>query len=121
MAGKQGSFKWKSDTLFANMRLFEPRLDRALVALTEFYGNRIEGAAKMNAPWTDRTGNARGGLETAVTHAPGVHRITLFHKVEYGLWLEIANGGRYRIIMPTLESQGRQMMRDAERLVRRTS
>jgi hypothetical protein len=56
----------------------------------------------MNAPWTDQTGNARNGLKAkAGKDVEGVH-IFLFHRVSYGIWLEVAHEGRYQIIMPTL-------------------
>lgn len=104
-----------------NLALFEPKLERALVALTEFYGDKITAAAKTDAPWTDRTGNARNGLETDVSHAPRMHRITLFHKVEYGIWLEIAHNGAYRIIMPTLDAQGKAMMATVQTILGRVT
>jgi hypothetical protein len=105
--------------LQTNLKTFEPKLDRGLVALTERAGQTITDTAKRNAPWTDRTTNARNGLETNVEHSLNKHRITLFHKVDYGIWLEIAHAGKYRIIMPTLESEGRKLMRNANSLLRR--
>jgi hypothetical protein len=32
--------------------------------------------------------------------------LTLQHTVEYGIWLEIRWGGRYAIIVPTIEQLG---------------
>lgn len=111
MPGKQSSFTWKTETLFKNTKVFKPQFERALVSLTEFYGTKIESEAKKNAPWTDRTGNARNGLTTAVEHEPFKrHTIILFHRVPYGIWLEVKNAGAYAIIMPTLNKQGQAMM-----------
>lgn len=115
MAAK--GFYWKTDTIFSNTKTIQPKLERALIALTEFYGQKIEDAAKANAPWTDRSTNARSGLTTAVFHEPQRHRIMLFHRVDYGIWLEIAMGKRYEIIMPTLRTQGAAMMARATKLM----
>lgn len=119
MAGRQASFSWKSTTLFSNMKTFEPKLERALVALTEFYGDKIEKAAKENAPWTDQTGNARNGLSTAVEHEPGRHTIVLYHRVPYGIWLEVRRDGQNAIILPTLNKQGAEMMKRLNKLIAR--
>lgn len=59
--------------------------------------------AKQNAPWLDRTGMARAGLDVQVTRSNGQIILELYHTVEYGLWLEVIQNGRYATIMPTLE------------------
>ena len=71
-----------------------------------------EGVAYMkeSAPWTDRTTNARNGLHEATTHVGNVHSIIFSHTVYYGIWLEIANSGKYQIIMPTVRRQGHLIM-----------
>lgn len=73
----------------------------------------IEGYAKDNAPWEDRTGDARAGLSTKVENDDGLITLTLFHTVDYGLWLEVIQSGRFAIIMPTLEAMGPKAMADA--------
>lgn len=59
--------------------------------------------AKQNAPWQDRTGDARAGLDVDVSESGGAIYIQLYHQVDYGLWLEVIQNGRFAIIMPTLE------------------
>jgi len=63
-----------------------------------------------NAPWTDRTGDARAGLDVGVDHDGENVDLQLFHTVDYGLWLEVIQSGRYAIIMPTLEAFADQVM-----------
>jgi len=106
--------------------------ERALVAIqavANYWGQSIQDEARQNASWEDRTGNARGGLFFAVDgfglepltgevtpeaksemSDVGVESgskdtliITLAHTVFYGKFLELKNGGRYAIIMSTLE------------------
>jgi hypothetical protein len=59
--------------------------------------------ARDNAPWADRTGAAREGLEVEVAKEGGEIVITLGHTVDYGIWLELIQSGRFAIIMPTIE------------------
>jgi hypothetical protein len=62
--------------------------------------------AKENAPWSDRTGNAREGLQGRVVWEDDRHfTIFLGHgpDIYYGIWLEVRWGGRFAIVAPTLE------------------
>lgn len=59
--------------------------------------------ARENAPWADRTGNARAGLDTHVEWDGDTIVWQMFHTVDYGLWLETIQNGAFAIIMPTLE------------------
>lgn len=63
-----------------------------------------EREAKKNAPWTDRTSNARNSIlgSKAVVNGNEISG-TLSIGVDYGKYLELKNGGKYRIIWPTLE------------------
>lgn len=78
----------------------------------------MEESARRNAPWVDRTGDARRGITADTFHYDNVVGINLFHTVEYGKWLELIQNGRYAIIMPTLETEGRRITYNAIRRVR---
>ena len=101
----------------------------AIQAVANYWGQSIQDEARREAPWEDRTGNARGGLFFAVDGfgmqpltgevTPEAKSemsdvavesgdadtliITLGHTVFYGKFLELSNGGRYAIIMSTIE------------------
>ena len=101
----------------------------ALQAVANYWGQSIQDQARQNASWEDRTGNARGGLFFAVdgfgldpivgvvtaeaqsemsdvaveSGDKNTLIITLGHTVFYGKYLESSNGGRYAIIMSTIE------------------
>lgn len=70
-------------------------------------------AAQRDAPWQDITGDARSGLETKVTNDQGEIVLTLYHTVDYGLWLEVIQNGHFATIMPTLERYSPKIMRNA--------
>lgn len=59
--------------------------------------------AQSNAPWNDRTGDARAELDVDVHWEGHVIVWEMFHGVDYGLFLETRWNGKFAIIMPTLE------------------
>lgn len=81
-----------------------PEWDDVVQGVFEIAQESVEENAKANAPWEDRTGDARAGLQTRVVKAQGSISLFLEHTVEYGLWLEVIQNGRFAIIMPTLEA-----------------
>jgi hypothetical protein len=67
--------------------------------------------AQENAPWEDRTGDARAGLDVDVRWENQVLVWDMSHGVDYGLYLETRWNGKYSIIMPTLEQFAPQIGR----------
>lgn len=55
---------------------------------------------KANAPWTDRTGDARKGLRVDVEREGDTIRCVFRHTVDYGFWLENRWNGRFAVIGP---------------------
>lgn len=83
--------------------------ERVLVAVAAVAGRMatiMQNSAKSNAPWTDRTGNARSGLFGTVETAQNMVILYLSHgqMIDYGIWLELAHGGRHAILLKTIES-----------------
>ena len=76
----------------------------AVKAVAEYFERPLEGYARENASWTDRTGNARQTLHSwHDVLANDIVELGLSHGMDYGLWLEVRWGGRYAIIWPTIE------------------
>jgi hypothetical protein len=82
----------------------------------------VDGEAYMkeHARWRDDTGNrkdrvpgaARAGLKT-IPELKGTHKQIWFsHGVDYGIWLEIKNNGKWQIIMPTVAEMGKRLMKN---------
>lgn len=85
-------------------RYYQTTLE-ALHAIGQYYAPIVESYAKQNAKWTDRTGNARQGLQGLVEDlSETTVALYLKHGVEYGTALELAHQGRYAIVLPTLEA-----------------
>jgi hypothetical protein len=122
VASKTG-LSWTTDTLTINLKKAEGRAHAYLARTTEYYSLRSETFAKSKAPWTDRSGNARSGL-TALPSARiagdgGVYQIDTFHRVSYGIWLEVRFNQRYAIIGRTVQTQGPKFFETANEVLAR--
>jgi len=95
------------------------RLDAAVGAVMERSKDLAVAHMRSNAPWTDRTGNARSGLDGIVFKAGSRWWMNLFGRANYQIWLEVKNQGRYAIITPTIESWGPRTMRMFTGLIER--
>lgn len=126
------SFQWKvSPKVIADgLEEYGRKALIAVQAVANYWGQSVQDEARQNAVWEDRTGNARGGIffavdgfglypitgevspeatsqMTDVAVESGSNEtliITLAHTVYYGKFLELKNGGRYAVIMSTIES-----------------
>lgn len=111
--------RWDSDTLSPRLAEFWPKIDLALRGVMQYHEPQVEAYMKANAPWTDRTTNARNGLGAKAFVDDRNHGIIVFHSVPYGIWLEVANNGKYRILVPTIINQGAEVMTTVSRVLAR--
>lgn len=101
-----------SKTLGRNLAQMGPKVDGYIHAVMAYQATAAEAHMKMTAPWTDRTGNARSGLNTEVKWDPMVsHVIRLFGRVPYQIYLETRWAGKYAVILPTIQKFGPDTMR----------
>jgi len=125
------NFHWVTppSALQRNIERYGQRALVAVHAVATYWGQRCQDDARRNAPWEDRTGNARSGLFFAVdgfgmppitgfVPTPAQAQMTdvtvergrkdllivcLGHTCFYGRFLELSMGGRYAIVMSTIE------------------
>lgn len=100
--------EWNAEELVNNLK----KLDRAftskeyggLLMLMQTAATKMESWAKQNAPWTDRTGQARQRLTgQAYWENPKIVVAAIAHQVDYGIWLELAHQRKYAILEKALE------------------
>ncbi len=96
------------------------RVLQTVAAIAQYVATEMQNDAKANATWTDRTGNARTGLfgTSEADFARHVVTIYLSHSaaLDYGAYLELANSGRYAVVMRTMQAHYEplmQMLREA--------
>lgn len=91
---------------FKGTKHLDQKVERALFGVCKYWDGKVETYMKHNAPWHDRTTNARNGLAArAAKLGAGLYAIILSHAVDYGIYLE--RGTRYMrarpIIQPTID------------------
>jgi hypothetical protein len=96
------------------------RVLAAVRAVAEYMATKMQDESRRNAPWQDRTGNARSGLFGAVEQEAAEAMVTIYlshgHTVYYGQFLELAHGQKYAIIMPTIEANLPELKRMLDEL-----
>lgn len=105
--------------LLTNVEQLEPRVDAAIGVVMERQGDLAVAYMKANAPWTDRTSNARNGLDKKVFKAAGRWWLNLFGRANYQIWLEVKYNGRDAIITPTIILWGPRVMANMRGLIER--
>ena len=109
---------WK-DGLSRNLQQGPAKVKKAAVVTAHRMAPEVESYMKNNAPWTDRTGNARNGLAARAYESGDEVGIVLYHQVSYGIWLEVRWSGRYAIINPTIDEMGPRVMQQFNGLLGR--
>ncbi len=106
------------DEVVGALRAWSERRRAAVIALAQNWGGQLEKRAKTGASWQDRTANARNGLQGKAIVKPAVVIIALAHSIDYGVYLELANSGKYAILKPTIDNSVSEIYKDYERLWR---
>ena len=113
------SVTYNDTELRSNTRNFSHQLKRNLGAVLDYNAAYATGYLKENAPWNDNTGAARSGLMAIPHSEASVYEIFMAYSVTYGIWLEIANSGKYAVITPAMRVLGTKLMRDMQYLIDR--
>ena len=105
----KGGIRWtvSPDNIAVELEAYGERVQKKLEADARELAQRMADYAAVHAPWTDRTGETRAGLQGIVDVDTESHLTTIFlaHGVEVpGIFLELSHGGKFAIIMPTINS-----------------
>jgi len=115
-------FKHDMSDVRERAKALPEEVDRFIKAVMARQGPIATADMKENAPWTDRTGAARVGLFVTppttekISDLEAVYRMIFGYSVYYGIWLEIANSGRYQILIPSVIKHGKEIMANLEDL-----
>lgn len=115
------SFEWivTPDIAFSQLtNAYIARIRAGVRAIAHHRAPEIETWMKDNHLWINRTGAAEAGLHTEVEDAAlDIVEIILEGGVDYQIFLELANGGRYAIIAPAVDYWGPVIWRDVMALL----
>lgn len=117
------SIEWDvhPDTLARNIKKYGDRVMPAVLAIAKYIAAKSQNEMRTNAPWEDRTGNARSGL-FSVAEQMSAELVVIYlshgHTIEYGAALELSRGGKYAIIVPTMEKMYPEIKRMLDKLLK---
>ena len=122
MPQAKAGIRWSTppSELATAVERYGDRVLQAVAAVAQYVATQMQNQAKADAPWTDRTGNARTGLFGTSEADFGAKVVTIYLShgatISYGVWLELAASGKWGVIMRTMESHYEplmQMLREA--------
>ena len=115
--GSSKGFFSTNSTLDEGIRQFEFKTRQGMIEFAEEFAKELQQYAQTQAPWNDRTGDARGGLEAAADSEGDIIGIQLYHTVDYGIWLEVRWSGQYAVILPSIERKGPDLLDKMKRMM----
>lgn len=90
-------------------------------AAIELYGNtaagNLESYAKAGAPWIDRTSNARNSIQGKFEWQGKKAVINLSGNMDYSVYLELAMGKKYAILVPTIQKHGPNVVKGYKKVI----
>ena len=99
-------FRWTTPPEQAFPQMYESyvgQVTRTVYSIVQSEAPQAENWMKDNAPWTDRTGNARQGLNAQAFLGMWRVWMMLDHGVDYGKYLEFKHAGRFAIVAPAVD------------------
>ena len=107
------------DQLAQSLAAHDKKIKRGIAAQFLRAAPEATSYAKKNAPWTDRSGNARAGLHAKATSIDNgdAFQLLVAHSVFYGIFLETRFSGRYAILMPTVNHIGKILLTRIENML----
>ena len=118
----RAGFEWKTPPTEAFEEAYTAYIKavrRGVKAIADKWAPFIQNWMRDNAPWTDRTGNARQALHTEVHDLTTEIYLMMAHGVEYGIHLEIRNSGKYAIIAPAVDEFFNPIWKDVKAMMGR--
>jgi hypothetical protein len=115
------SFHWESrpEDVFGHMaQSYERALYLGVRAVLTGFAPQIEAWMKANAPWSDKTGNARQALYTALEENEKHLILIADHGMEYGIFLETIKAGQWGIVAPAIDHFAPQIFNAIRQLIK---
>lgn len=115
------SFQWVDapEEVFTDLAVsYQADIDTAVLEIANDYSPQIADYMKQNHPWQNRTGEAERQLGSEVIELVNEVVIAFGHGVDYGIFLETMQGGRFAIISPALDIFAVKIWADVQGLFR---
>lgn len=99
-----------------NNKATEVAVRAAIGLYADTAAKKMEAEAKQNAPWTDRTSNARNSIRGAFGWKGKHAVISLSGNMNYSGYLELAMEKKYAILLPTIQKNAPEVLRGYRRI-----
>jgi hypothetical protein len=99
-----GDVQITKDTLTPGIAKLDDDILDIVFKVFTYWSTKGVSEMRTNAKWSDRTGNARNGLGATVYDTDKYIDLVFYHRVPYGVFLEVRWSGKYAIIGPTMAS-----------------
>ena len=103
-------FQMDTSGLSRAMFDMQKRQMERMTSYAQVAAKTMEADAKVSAPWSDHTGNARGGISGNSVRSGSIFAITLSGSVRYMVYLELAHGKKWAILWPTMQKHQQQIL-----------
>lgn len=100
-----------------NFSAVENKIRTAIGLYAGTAAEKMEGEAKEKAPWTDRTTNSRNSIQGNFGWQGDKAVIALSGNVDYFVFLELAHGKKYSILVPTIHANVKEVLNGYKKLV----
>lgn len=100
-----------------NAKAVESKMKAAIGLYADTASKKMEGDAKQNAPWIDRTGNARNSILGEFGWEGNKAVITLSGNMSYSVFLELAHEKKYAILVPIIQRNAPEVIRAYKKVI----
>jgi len=83
----------------------------------ESAGKKLEAKAKKDAPWADRTGNARNSIQGGAEWNGDHIDVYVSGNMEYSPCLELANEKKNAVLWPTIQALAPELIQGMHKLL----
>lgn len=90
---------------------------RGIAEFNRFTASKVQSEARGTARWKNITSHARQGLTSEAYAMLPMLFIALFHRVDYGKYLELCNDGKFAIIEEILNKNRLEWLQGVRRLL----
>lgn len=96
-------------------------VERKIKAGIALYGDtaakKLENKAKQDRKWTDRTSHAKNSLQGSFGWQGKSGTIALSGGMEYSVYLELAMGKKYAVIVPTVQAMSKEILSGYKKVI----
>lgn len=104
-------FQMDTSQLSKALYELEQRRNERMRTYCQLSAQQMAAQAKNEAPWTDHSGHARGGITGKAEQHGSIFTITLSGSVHYLVYLELAHKKRWAILWPVMQKNKDAILR----------